>query len=129
MLIMKLCFCVICGTNKNLHHHHIIPRALGGDNHQHNFLTLCDEHHDWIHRIRKTRSKGGFVAAIKAGQKKGVGGRPKLEQKKVDDVVYYWYQGLSYRQIRDKTGVALSTIRAIKIREDLPNRPNSKVST
>ena len=125
---MELRFCVICGTNKNLHQHHIVPKALGGDDHQHNFLTLCDEHHSWIHNIRKTRSKGGFVAAIKAGQKNGVGGRPKLEKKKVDEVVYYWYQGLSYRQIRNKTGVGLSTISRIKMEEDLPNRPNSKVS-
>ena len=119
---MKFSCCVICGTTENLHHHHIVPISLGGNNHEHNFLTLCDEHHNWIHRIRKTRSKGGFVAAIKAGQKNGVGGRPKLEQKKVDEVVYYWYQGLSYRQIRDKTGVALATIGKVKIREELPNR-------
>ena len=125
---MKLRFCVICGTNKNLHHHHIVPKSLGGDNHQHNFLTLCEEHHNWIHKIRKTRTKGGFVAAIKAGQKNGVGGRPKLERKKVDDVVYYWYQGLSYREIQKKTGVALGTIQRIKKTEGLPNRPNSKVS-
>jgi hypothetical protein len=125
---MKLCFCVICGTNKNLQHHHIVPRSLGGDDHQHNILTLCNDHHNWIHNIRKTRSKGGFVAAIKAGQKNGVGGRPKLDKEKVDEVVYYWYQGLSYRQIQKKTGVALSTIGKIKMREELPNRPNSKVS-
>ena len=24
---MKLRFCVICGTNKDLHHHHIIPKS------------------------------------------------------------------------------------------------------
>ena len=30
---MKLRFCVICGTNKNLEHHHVIPVARGGDDH------------------------------------------------------------------------------------------------
>ena len=49
---MKLCFCVICGTNKNLEHHHIKPVSRGGDDHQHNFITLCDEHHGMIHQIR-----------------------------------------------------------------------------
>ena len=49
---MKLCFCVICGTNKNLHHHHIVPVARGGDDHQHNFITLCGEHHAFIHSLR-----------------------------------------------------------------------------
>ena len=49
---MKLRFCVICGTNKNLEHHHIKPVVKGGDDHQHNFITLCDEHHGMIHQIR-----------------------------------------------------------------------------
>ena len=49
---MKLRFCVICGTNKNLEHHHIKPVSRGGDDHQHNFITLCDEHHGMIHQIR-----------------------------------------------------------------------------
>ena len=49
---MKLLFCVICGTNKNLEDHHIKPVSRGGDNHQHNFITLCEEHHEMIHQIR-----------------------------------------------------------------------------
>ena len=49
---MKLFFCVICGTNKNLEDHHIKPVSRGGDNHQHNFITLCEEHHEMIHQIR-----------------------------------------------------------------------------
>ena len=49
---MKLLFCVICGTNKNLEDHHIKPVSRGGDNHQHNFITLCEEHHEMIHHIR-----------------------------------------------------------------------------
>ena len=49
---MKLRFCVICGTNKNLEHHHIKPIAMGGTDHQHNFLTLCTEHHAMIHQIK-----------------------------------------------------------------------------
>ena len=49
---MKLPFCTICGTNKNLEDHHIKPVSRGGDNHQHNFITLCEEHHEMIHQIR-----------------------------------------------------------------------------
>ena len=49
---MKLRFCIICGTNKNLHHHHIIPVSKGGTDHQHNFITLCSEHHAMIHQLR-----------------------------------------------------------------------------
>ena len=49
---MKLRFCVICGTNKNLHHHHLIPVSKGGTDHEHNFITLCSEHHASIHQLR-----------------------------------------------------------------------------
>ena len=65
---MKLRFCVICGTNKNLEHHHIIPRAMGGGDHQHNFLTLCHDHHDWIHNIRRTKlDSESFSNLVKEG--------------------------------------------------------------
>ena len=117
---MKLRFCVICGTNKDLQHHHIIPKSLGGDDHQHNFLTLCWEHHDWIHDIRKTKSKKNFVACIKAGQKNGVGGRPKLPKEKELEVCKLWNEGKSYRQIQKETGVALSTIQRISKDYNLP---------
>lgn len=121
---MKLRFCVICGTNKNLQHHHIIPKSQGGDEHQHNLLTLCWEHHNFIHGIRKTRSKEDFVACIKAGQKNGVGGRPTLSKEKELEVCKLWKDGKSYRQIKKETGVALSTIQRISIRYNLPPKPH-----
>lgn len=120
---MKLRFCVICGTNKDLQHHHIIPKSQGGDDHQHNFLTLCWEHHNWIHNIRKTRSKENFVACVKAGQKNGVGGRPPLPKEKELEVCKLWREGKSYRQIRKETGVALSTIGRICKKYVLPQKP------
>ena len=107
---MKLEFCVICGSKKSLHHHHIIPKSQGGDDHSHNFLTLCWEHHDWIHHIRKTRSKKDFVACIKAGQKNGVGGRPKLSDELEKNIIKLREEGHSYRKIRKMTGHALTTI-------------------
>jgi len=121
---MKLRFCVICGTNKDLQHHHIIPKSQGGDDHQHNFLTLCWEHHNFIHNIRKTRSKEDFVTCIKAGQKNGVGGRPTLPKEKELEVCKLWKDGKSYRQIRKETGVAHSTIQRISIKYNLPPKPH-----
>ena len=120
---MKLRFCVICGTNKNLQHHHIIPKVEGGDDHPHNFLTLCWEHHDFIHNIKKTRYKESFVALCKAGQKNGVGGRPKLPKEQELEVCKLWKEGKSYRQIKKETGVALSTIRRISKDYNLPKKP------
>ena len=120
---MKLDFCVICGSKTDLQHHHIIPKSKGGDDHPHNFLTLCWEHHNWIHGISKTRSKEDFVACIKAGQKNGVGGRPKLPKEKELEVCKLWNEGKSYRQIQKETGVALSTIQRISKDYNLPEKP------
>ena len=119
---MKLRFCVVCGTNKDLQHHHIIPKSQGGDDHQHNFLTLCWEHHNFIHDIRKTRSKEDFVACIKAGQKNGVGGRPKISQEMEDKIISLYSEEKSYRAIKRETGVALATIRRVVVDSNLPSR-------
>lgn len=86
---MKLRFCVICGTNKNLEHHHITPKARGGDDHQHNFLTLCDEHHAMIHQIRPgswTNRKKLQREGIEKAKLKGVytGCKPRID---VDEII------------------------------------------
>lgn len=110
---MKLLFCVICGTNKDLQHHHIVPKSLGGDDHQHNILTLCATHHEWIHDIRRTRSMQ-FSDLVKAGQQRSnnFGGRPKLDSNRVNDIINLWKSGHSYREIRKSTGNSLATIGA-----------------
>lgn len=117
---MKLRFCVICGTNKDLQHHHIVPLSIGGQDHQHNIITLCTDHHDWIHDIQRTRTMK-FTELVKAGQKKSgnSGGRPTIPQDKIDEIVYLWkHQGLSYRQIKKLTGAALATIqRYVKLEQ------------
>jgi hypothetical protein len=120
---MKLDFCVICGTTKNLQHHHIIPISEGGDDHEHNFLTVCWEHHNFIHNIRRTRDKENFVKLIKAGQINGVGGRPKLPEEKELEICELRKEGKSYRQIKKETGVALATITRILIDYNLPRNP------
>ena len=77
---MKLRFCVICGTNKNLHHHHVIPKVSGGTDHQHNLITLCDNHHEMVHRIRHVDNwfelarigrEKAKNAGVKFGRKRG----------------------------------------------------------
>ena len=77
---MKLLFCVICGTNKNIEQHHIIPVCKGGDDHPHNFISLCVEHHGMIHSVRpgswahrKELQKIGIKKAKKLGKFKGRG--------------------------------------------------------
>ena len=114
---MKLRFCVICGTNKNLEHHHIIPRVMGGGDHQHNFLTLCHDHHDWIHNIRRTKlDSESFSNLVKEGhyrRRKETGwngGRPRLEKEKIDEILDLRDKGYSLRYIKKQTGSGLATI-------------------
>ena len=88
---MKLRFCIICGTNKNLEHHHIIPKVRGGDDHQHNFITLCCEHHAMIHMVRPgswTNRKKLQREGIEKAKLKGVykGGRLKIDVEKIKEL-------------------------------------------
>ena len=98
---MKLRFCVICGTNKNIEHHHIVPVCKGGDDHPHNFLSLCVEHHgmihsarpgDWAHR--KELQRIGIEKAKKEGKFKGR--QPRIDY---DEVKRLWDLGLGATDI------------------------------
>ena len=123
---MKLDFCVVCGSKTDLQHHHIIPKSQGGDNHQHNFLTLCFEHHNFIHNIRKTKGKESFSDLVKEGIRRSgkKSGRPKLPKEQELEICRLWNDGNSYRQIREKTGSALSTIQRISKDYNLPEKPS-----
>ena len=46
---MRLKFCCICGKTEDLQHHHVIPKISGGSNDETNLVTLCYEHHNWLH--------------------------------------------------------------------------------
>lgn len=120
---MKLNFCVICGVEKDLQHHHIVPLSLGGEDTEHNLITLCCDHHDWIHNIKRTRSLS-FSELVKAGQQKSgnFGGRPKIPKEKEEEICKLWLEGYSYRQIRSKTGVAMATIKRVSESNNLPRK-------
>ena len=104
---MKLRFCVICGTNKNLQFHHIKPRSRGGDDHQHNILTLCRDHHAMIHQVRpsdwnnvKTLQKEGMERAMRQGKVKGRG--PVIDTEKIEELAR---KGLGATAISKKLGI------------------------
>ena len=100
---MKLPFCIICGTNKNLEDHHIKPVSRGGDNHQHNFITLCEEHHEMIHQIRpgawndrKELIKIGIEKAKQDGVKFG---RKRQYEHLIPDIKFMREAGWGYGTI------------------------------
>ena len=110
---MKLRFCVICGTNKNLHHHHVIPKVSGGTDHQHNLITLCDNHHEMVHRIRHVDNwfelarigrEKAKNAGVKFGRKRGY--TPQQEE----EVMKLRKQNKGYGTIAKETGIHRSTV-------------------
>ena len=44
-------FCVLCGTSKGVHIHHIIPYRLTKDNSPENLVPLCRKHHKSVEHI------------------------------------------------------------------------------
>lgn len=42
------CFCVLCGTKKRVHIHHIVPYRLTQDNGEKNLVPLCAKHHKLV---------------------------------------------------------------------------------
>ena len=45
-------YCVVCGDKNNLYNHHFIPLSMEeGVDENINIITLCNYHHNFIHRI------------------------------------------------------------------------------
>ena len=46
---MRLDFCVACGRDHGLNHHHMVPRSIDGPDDESNLITLCRECHGLLH--------------------------------------------------------------------------------
>jgi hypothetical protein len=82
---MKNDFCAACGSTKELHHHHLVPKSLGGSNEETNLITLCHECHAKVHEIagwnnhnrltkealRKKKAEGQRTGSIPYGKRLG----------------------------------------------------------
>ena len=117
---MKLRFCVICGTNKNLHHHHVIPKVSGGTDHQHNLITLCDKHHEMVHKIRHVDNwfelaRMGREKAMARGVK--FGAKRKYDQFQIQEIMQKRSEGLGFGTIARAMGMSRSTVQTIVNRE------------
>ena len=121
---MKYSFCVICNTTKNIEHHHIIPVCKGGTDHEHNFLSLCVEHHGMIHSIRpgswahrKELQRIGIEKAKKKGKFKGR--QPTIDYKEVEKLRN---SGLGATEIAKQMGIDRTSVYRI-----LPKEPYKKL--
>lgn len=60
------CECQICSKSTNLHIHHIIKRANGGNHNPNNLITLCDSCHRYIETAdEELATKGCYKNALK----------------------------------------------------------------
>ena len=121
---MKYSFCVICNTTKNIEHHHIIPVCKGGTDHEHNFLSLCVEHHGMIHSVRhgswahrKELQRIGIEKAKKKGKFKGR--QPTIDYKEVEKLRN---SGLGATEIAKQMGIDRTSVYRI-----LPKEPYKKL--
>ena len=121
---MKYSFCVICNTTKNIEHHHIIPVCKGGTDHEHNFLSLCVEHHGMIHSVRPgswAHRKELQRIAIEKAKKKGKfkGRQPTIDYKEVEKLRN---SGLGATEIAKQMGIDRTSVYRI-----LPKEPYKKL--
>ena len=121
---MKYAFCVICNTTENIEHHHLIPVCKGGTDHEHNFLSLCVEHHGMIHSLRpgswahrKELQRIGIEKAKKAGKYKGR--KPTIDYKEVEKLRN---SGLGATEIANQMGIDRTSVYRI-----LPKEPYKKL--
>ena len=121
---MKYAFCVICNTTENIEHHHITPVCKGGDDHPHNFLSLCVEHHGMIHSLRpgswahrKKLQRIGIEKAKKEGKYKG--GKKRIDEKEVQRL---WDSGLSAIEIAKQMNIHRDSVY-----RNLPKEPYKKL--
>jgi len=55
--------CAICGTNRKIKAHHIVPRRNGGLNSRNNIILLCHAHHKLADRIQDNEFRSFEILA------------------------------------------------------------------
>jgi hypothetical protein len=107
--LVKLTFCVACGTTEGLNHHHLRPRVHGGSDAETNLITLCRSCHglmqgsDWWERNYWSNERSELIKArIAAARARRIDG-PKGYAKPTPETIALAKQlhadGLSYRKI------------------------------
>ena len=111
-------FCVICGTKDNLHNHHIVCKKsrlkpISGDHdHYTNLITLCGEHHGWIHGMKPNRFNDNNnlrMDGIERAKREGkyIGRKKSIDDKKILEL---WSQGMSASSIARELGIGRASV-------------------
>ena len=112
---MKLDFCAVCGTKDGLHHHHIILKSAGGGDEEINILTVCAEHHAWIHSIRPGAwNNNGNVISASLQEARDLGfklGRPtSTTEETLTKVLELRKSGKGIKKIAKELKIGIGTI-------------------
>ncbi|WP_422406942.1 MULTISPECIES: HNH endonuclease [Gammaproteobacteria] len=98
--------CQNCGSDEDLHIHHIVPLSLDGNNILSNMARLCMECHNKIHGQNldyKNLKEKKFKDAVKEGRV----GRPTSPEKDLDDAYQLWLtKKHTIKEILKQTGVS-----------------------
>lgn len=97
--------CINCGSNKDLHYHHVIPTTLGGSNNSNNLVCLCNKCHRLLHFGENIIFNHSEL--VKIGQQKAVKNGSKLGAKnisiqRIDSKIVYDIFRKEYGIINDK---------------------------
>ena len=114
---MILDFCCICGKTDDLNQHHVIPKSSGGSNEEINIITLCYEHHNWVHSRKykdginhKQLIKEGLSRARALGWPNGGLGRTRISQEKVNQILELRKSGMGMNRIAKQMSVGNSQV-------------------
>ena len=84
---MKTNYCCVCGENKlDLNNHHFVPKSLGGSDDEKNIITLCVNHHNFIHKMERKLNLNYLMKLSKQKMKKEgkfLGGRAPFGFKRI----------------------------------------------
>ena len=125
MIDINICF--ECGSNKDIHQHHIIPKSLGGKK----TIPLCNDCHGKLHGKKGGihKNPNDWRRLIKIGMKKYIANGGKLGRKvgttesrkdflnkeRTKKIMNLLDKGKSVRDISGRLGVSTKTI--VKVRK------------
>lgn len=136
--LIKRHLCFECGSDKNIHYHHVVPKSKGGTQ----MIPLCANHHSIVHNfkgLKKIKSKKGNKPYYAPGsgewnvlQKEGIkrtqqlyperySGRKRRSSEgtlkfleKHSEAVKYLEMGMKCVEISKLCNVSLNTLTKIK---------------
>ena len=118
-------FCCACFTDKNLHHHHLIPRSKGGTDDQTNLITLCGSCHAKIHNFSNKwaetrKGNWGWGADHKELQKNGIqnalargvvfGKKPKVSKEQTQSMRDKREKGVLIRELMAEFNLSKASV-------------------